>query len=435
MRTRFSCHGALVLLILASFGCSSEVATGPSTGVWHAWLDSPGGALPFGIELSRDGDEWSAVLRNGHERLPVERTTVGEGEIVIRVERYDSEITAGWSEDGRRLDGDWRRTAGPAEPSRLKFHATLGEQRRFPRATAADANGVAPAAATGNAPGDTRGDAEIGGRWRVSFSSSPDDDAVGVFEVQDDSLVEGTFLTTTGDYRTLAGTIDGDRLRLSVFDGGHAFLFDARLEADGTLRGDFWSRDLWHETWTAVRDDTFTMGDPFQRTAWIDDADLSSAVFPDLDGRPRALDDPAFDGQAKLIVVFGTWCPNCNDASDDLVQLHARYRDRGLSILGLAFEMTGDLERDTSQVSYYRDYHHIEYPLLIAGLADKDAASDAFPLIDRVRAFPTIIFLDGGGEVRAVHSGYVGPAAGPLYEAQQESFVGLIEELLAGGDA
>jgi hypothetical protein len=54
--------------------------------------------------------------------------------------------------------------------------------------------------------------------------------------------VTGTFLTTTGDYRFLEGTVSGNQLYLSCFDGGHAFLFTAKIDDDKTLSdGKFFS--------------------------------------------------------------------------------------------------------------------------------------------------------------------------------------------------
>ena len=105
---------------------------------------------------------------------------------------------------------------------------------------------------------------DVAGRWAVDFEQD-EEPAVAVFR-QDGRNLAGTFLTATGDYRYLAGTLSGDRLRLSCFDGAHAFLFDARLRDDGSLRGDFWSRDSWHDTWTARRDPQATLADGFAQT-------------------------------------------------------------------------------------------------------------------------------------------------------------------------
>ncbi|MCP3977730.1 MAG: TlpA family protein disulfide reductase [bacterium] len=390
--------------------CTADVGpSGPD--LWHAWLDSPGGDLPFGLELALDGEKPRAWLLNGPERIEVPRVENDGGVLTLGIDFYGSRVEARWVDDAYRLEGNWTRKGLAGRETTLAFHATRGARRRFERGGPAG-----PAS-------------EIDGRWSVEFA---DDDlpAVGEFEARDDGSVSGTFLTATGDYRFLAGTYDARRLRLSVFDGAHAFLFDARLRDDGTLAGDFWSRDTWHETWTATRDDRAAVPDPFGETLWVGGIDLSEIAYPDLDGRPRTLADPEFAGSARVIEVFGSWCPNCNDATELLVELDERYRSRGLRILGLAFEMTGDFERDAEQVRTYARHHGIEYPLLVAGTADKAEASAAFPLIDRVRAFPTTIFLDATGRVRAVHSGFSGPAAGAAHEALRGRFESLIEEML-----
>jgi thiol-disulfide isomerase/thioredoxin len=250
-------------------------------------------------------------------------------------------------------------------------------------------------------------------------------------EAQPDGTVLGTFLTTTGDYRYLAGSLDGSRLRLSCFDGAHAFLFDARLRPDGTLVGEFWSRDSWHERWTARKDSDAALPDPFELTRWVGGKAMSEIVFPDLDGRERSLAEAEFFGRARVLQLFGSWCPNCNDATRFLVELDEKYRQRGLSIVGLAFEMTGDFERDAQQVRVYARHHGVRFPLLVAGVSDKEEASRAFPLIDRVRSFPTTIFMDGAGAVRAVHQGYAGPATGEANRELRQRFETLVQELLA----
>jgi hypothetical protein len=112
------------------------------------------------------------------------------------------------------------------------------------------------------------------------------------------------------------------------------------------------------------------------------------------------------------------------------VELDARYRDRGLSILVLAFEHTGDHERDAEQVRRFAAHHGIRYPILVAGLSDKGEASRAFPLIDRVRSYPTTIFLNADGEVKAIHQGYTGPATGAANTRLRERYDELIQGLL-----
>lgn len=406
---------ALLLLAVACFLVScAERAVEPSIGRWRAWLDSPGGELPFGIELETTADGLAASVLNGVERIPVARFETTGTEVVFSFEPYDSTIRATLSEDGRRLDGEWRKTTGAETESQLPFHALAGSLPRFPRAQTDRASG---------------GSARLDGRWAVNFSSS-DEPAVGLIQSRRDGSVWGTFMTTTGDYRYLAGTLDGARLRLSCFDGAHAFLFDAQITADDVLEGDFWSRDSWHESWTAHRDPQAELPDAFGLTTWVEGGELSRLVFPDLTGRLRSLDDPEFAGRARIVEIFGSWCPNCNDATRFLVELDQRYRDQGLSILGLAFEMTGDFERDAAQVRRYAEHHDVEFPLLVAGTSDKAMASASLPLIDEVRSYPTTIFLDRSNRIRAVHQGYTGPATGESNAELRRKFESLIEELL-----
>jgi len=92
--------------------------------------------------------------------------------------------------------------------------------------------------------------------------------------------------------------------------------------------------------------------------------------------------------------------------------------------------MTGDFERDAEQVRRFAEHHGVEFPLLVAGTADKAEASATLPLVDRVRSFPTTLFLDGSGRVRAVHQGYSGPATGESNAELRRKFETLIEELL-----
>jgi hypothetical protein len=408
----------LALLLLTVLTCACAPSTAPPKldhVQWQAWFDSPGGELPFGLEIEPDADGHKATLINGEERLPISEVRHEGSSIIFEISHYDSRIEATLSADGHALDGMWERTAQGTSKSRLRFHARAIEE--------------AEAATTASDEQLQR----IDGRWAVQFESD-DQPAVGIFKHVGDGLVHGTFLTTTGDYRYLAGSFDGKQLQLSVFDGAHAFLFKAQLAEDGTLSGDFWSRDSWHEQWSARRDDEIELPDAFELTHWVE-GDLGDLAYPDMQGTQRRLDDPAFNGKARILVIFGSWCPNCGDASEFLVEMHRSYRERGLSILGLAFEMTGDLARDTKQLAIYREHHAIEYPTLIAGVSDKDEASRAFPLLDRIRSYPTMIFIDRNGEVRAVHQGFNGPATGKSYDAMRRRLEDLILTLLDEAEA
>tara|TARA_R110000782_G_scaffold175732_1_gene266836 strand:- start:42 stop:1445 length:1404 start_codon:yes stop_codon:yes gene_type:complete len=272
--------------------------------------------------------------------------------------------------------------------------------------------------------------AAFDGRWRVRFGDS-DEPAVGVFQVGKHSgNTFGTFLTTTGDYRYLGGRVDGDLMRLSTFDGAHAFLFHARMQVDGTIAGDFWSGNWHHETWTAVRDADAALPDAFGQTT-ATGVGLEELAFRDLEGVPTRVVEllDAGGAPARVLYLFGSWCPNCADAGAEMKRLKGKYGDK-LTVVGLAFELTEDFERSARQVGLYLERHEADWPVLIAGLSDKAKASAEFPVLDRVRAYPTTIFLDADNQIVAVHTGFSGPATGEAYREQQKAFEGVVEGLI-----
>ena len=404
----------------------------PRLGTWRAWLESPGGELPFGLELDKDDrGRWRAWFINGEERMVVPIVSLIDNGIILAVDYYDASIVGKVNEDGTRLEGEWKKRGRGEKWPKLPFHATSGDAPRFP------------------GDRDRKAGVDVSGRWDVKFSDS-ETPAVGVFEQKGDGLVTGTFLTPGGDYRFLAGDIRGNKLRLSAFDGAHAFLLPATVEAAASgkpavMTGDFWSGDSYHVTWTAQR----SGGDASAMEKGAEDAHLpegfsapdseakfSELLFKDLEGEKRVLSEPAFAGKARIIEVFGTWCPNCSDAARHLAELDARYRERGLSIVGLAFEYTGDFARDAKQVQRFAAAHGVAYPLLIGGVAEKGAVASALPFLgDGVFAYPTTIFLDADGRVHAIHTGYVGPASPEDHRKLRQQFERIIEELLLAADS
>ena len=385
----------------------------PLDGTWRAVLTSPGGELPFTLRFGSGG----AVIVNGAERVPVSGVTVDGARVTIRFDWYDSAIRATMSDDGNAMSGEWTRTV-PAGTSRMPFRATRGAQPRF-----------SPAPKAGAAPAD------ISGIWKTEFTdadgTSP---ARGEFhQERGTSLVTGTFLTPTGDDRYLDGSYENGLLRLSTFDGAHAFLFQARASNDGKLAGDFWQRDAYHATWTAVRTDDAgaTLPDGWKDVGLRNAAGHFAFQFPDLDGRRVSSGDARFRGKVLLVNVFGSWCPNCNDEAPLLARWDRAYRARGLEIVGLAYEFTGDAARDREMVRRFAGRYGIRYTLLLAGVSDKKKASATLPDLTAVLAYPTSIFIGRDGRVRKIYSGFAGPGTGEHGARLRAEFEREIETLLA----
>ncbi len=418
-----------VLLALASLALTacaqteappaSPAAETSISGIWRAVLASPGGELPFTLRIEDAGGAITAMALNGAEEAPFSAVEQQGSKVVLHFDWYDAEITADLDAGGDSMAGEWRKTA-PEGDSRLPFTAHRDDQRRFLPTD------------SGN-PAEAPSVTDVSGHWATEFRDEDGTEVARGELVQTGSTVTGTFLTPTGDYRFLEGVFEHGRLRMSTFDGAHAFLFHATAKEDGTLEGDFWSRDTYHATWTARlagKDETI-LPDEWTAVGLTNDRDEFSFTFPDLDGNAVSLADPRFAGKAVLVNIFGSWCPNCNDEAPHLADWYRRYRDRGLEVVGLAYEFTGDPDRDRLLVRRFAERHGIEYPLLLAGTSDKSAAAETLPDLTAVLAYPTTVFIGRDGKVRKIHSGFNGPGTGRHHEELVTELEAAIEELLA----
>lgn len=410
--------GVLTVVLFFSFAFPSR-ASYP-----HAWLvriETPGGPIPVRVVLLRRDHGWLVNMNQsesgGSDSNEILRAQVDEynrdlGILKISFPSYDSALYLKGAIGGE-MTGRWEKFRGNQKMASLSASADWMDDKQ------SDARTADP---------DT---AAFAGRWTVDFSST-DEPAIGVFEVNTDQTATGTFLTSSGDYGQLAGRVDGDLLRLSKFDGAHAFLFHARMQEDGTIKGDFWSGNWHHDTWTAVRDARAVLPDAFTQTS-ATGVGVEDLAFRDLDGRPTRVADllDAGGAPARVLYLFGSWCPNCADAGAEMKRLKEKYGER-LTVVGLAFEQTEDFERSARQVRLYAKRHGAGWPVLIAGLADKAKASAELPVLDRVRAYPTTIFLNARNEILAVHTGFNGPATGEEHRRQQRAFEQVIDGVIGG---
>ncbi len=424
MRFHRSAVSLALFPLLALALCSCRATPSP-VGQWRGVLTSPGGELPFGLRIDSGPEGLRAVVQNGPEEAPVSAVERKGKELVLRFLSYDSRIVA--TIEGDELTGKWEKR-GKVGYASMPVAARRVGSTPAPRFRPASEVGI-PAAA-GNAAGAV---SNVAGNWAVSFVDEDGPSPAEAELTQDGSKVTGTFRTPTGDHRFLEGSYENGVLRLSAFDGAHAFLYQAQADPDGTLRGDFWSRDSYHATWTARRaaEQETVLPDAWQEVGLTNPDGRFRFRFPDLAGNPVALEDPRFAGKVVIVNLFGSWCPNCNDEGPYLASLHQRYRDRGLEIVGLAFEVTGDAARDREFVRRFGERYGISYPLLLAGTNDKKQAGAALPDLTRVASFPTTVFLGRDGKVRKIHSGFDGPGTGKHFAELKKEFEGLIESLLA----
>ncbi|MCA9128173.1 MAG: TlpA family protein disulfide reductase [Planctomycetales bacterium] len=389
----------------------ATVLTAPPNGFagdWQISLKTPGGALPFKLSIAFDNQKPIAQVFNGAECIDVDVQSINDHVLRLDIAHYDSRLQLELADNGTLLTGHWEKRRSKSDVAVLEAH------------------GVRIVAAEVDAPD------EFIGRWQVQFTDE-ESPAVGIFQKVEENYVAGTFLTTTGDYRYLFGFVRNGQLKLSCFDGAHAFLFTAQLDQTGNLQGEFWSGNWYHDTWEAKRDANASLPSGFEEVHIVQPNNLSSLRFPDLDGKPTDLAQLFSGGSAAVVEIFGSWCPNCHDEAALLTELHEAYNQRGLRVIGLAFELTGNFERDAKQVKRYVERFNVSYPVLIAGLSDKQKASEQLPMLDRIRSFPTTLFVDQSGTVRAVYSGFSGPATGDAHTKLKQQFIDIIERLIMDG--
>lgn len=269
---------------------------------------------------------------------------------------------------------------------------------------------------------------DVSGRYDVYFQNeSPQSaHAVGIFK-QNGNYVSGTFLTTTGDYRFLEGDMSGDRIFLSAFDGSHVYSFNAQAKGDSLINGHFYSSITWHDRWIARKNDTAAL--PSAEDLIRFDTTPVSFQFRTTDNVIVSPQDPSYRNKPMIIQLMGSWCPNCMDETKFLVDWINSTKNK-IDIVALDFERVTDSVKIAQAIERIKIQLHVPYPIVYAGNADKKIAARSIPQLDRIFAFPTLIFLDREKRIVAAHSGFSGPATGEAHEEFRNWFEINVQQLL-----
>jgi len=273
----------------------------------------------------------------------------------------------------------------------------------------------------------------VTGNWETIFSDNATTEryiAKGIFN-QKGNIVTGTFRTTTGDYRYLEGIVDGDSLKLSTFDGAHAFLFVAKI-TDTTMVGEFYSGNHWKEPFHATLNPNYEL--PSAENLTFLKAGFEKLVFsfPDKNGNVVSLSDARFQNKVTIVQIMGTWCPNCLDESKFLSSYYTQHKNKGIAIVALAFEVAKTNEMAFKGIDRLQQRIGIDYPILLAqvGSEDKHLAQQKLPMLNHIISFPTTLFIDKKGRVRKIHTGFNGPATGLKYIEFKNEFDTFVSQLL-----
>lgn len=354
--------------------------------------------IPFYLTIKgkKDTQVWTVI--NGDERMVLDEVYYENDSLHIPLLIYEAELIV--KETENEINGQFVRNGA----YRLAFHAKKGSETRFP-------SGVAPTV-------------DFTGTYAVKFGKT---DAIGLFN-QHEEYLTGTFLTATGDYRFLEGSVVGNKMYLSSFDGVHILRFEAELEGDQIVNGKMWSGKSRYEEWKGINDPRAKLPDPTSLTYLKKGFDKFTFSFKNEEGKRVSLADEKYQNKVVIVQIMGSWCPNCLDEANFFVPLYDRYKEKGLEIIGLSFERSSDPEKAYKRINRMKDKLDIEYDVLYAGTPQQTA--QALPMLNKVMSFPTSIILNKKGEVAQIHTGFSGPSTGRYYEDYVSEFTSLITKLI-----
>ncbi len=379
----------LIVLSLTFFSCSQHNIDGN----WKVSLNLQETELPFNLEISDNSTK--AKLYNGAETLELD-IKIKNNKFIIPIQSFDNALVLEKANDKESLKGQWIKYNKKNE-YRLNLKAVEGEWEQeveypdnFPM------------------------------RWKISFLSSKGEvkDAILLFTND-----HATILTPTGDYRYLRPHFNGKKLNLYGFDGAFSFNFDGFLTKD-SFTGTVYSGLSWNQTFKARPSETFKLPDATKVTT-IPSKSLNFCLN-NLQNEKKCISTK--DNRAKVIQIFGSWCPNCIDETRFIKEFRSKNKvDVDFYIISFERGITEKISKKNLKKAIKT--YSIDYPVLIGGLSKSVKVSDIFKDINNFASFPTTIFVSKKGKVTGVHSGFNGPATGKYYEDFTKEFSKLIKKI------
>lgn len=419
------------LALVASLALSVSVSAAESLeGRWAATLKSASGVeIPFRLDISRRGSEVIGTLYNGREPKTTSSADVRDGKVELNFEHYLTSIKAELK-DGE-LDGQIvslrKSTTAPGPQGNQQYAGT--ETRAVPRNAPIPFHArryVQPTpAAVQNVP-------QIGGVWEVAQETPKGEKAWRLIVEQKGAEILATVLRIDGDTGGLTGEWQDGKFVASHYDGARPGLIVLTPQQDGSLSIKLNAVPRVVEL-TAYRPETARakgLPEPsnfLTHTTVRDPNEVFTYSFPDVNGKVISNEDPLVKGKVVVAVVTGTWCPNCHDEAQYLVQLQQKYAAQGLQVIALDFEEEDQLQSLTRVKAFIKKYG-VPYPYLIAGTPGE--MWDKIPQAVNLNTWPATFFIGRDGKVKGVHSGFAAPASGPYHVALKEEFTSTIEKLL-----
>ena len=380
-------------------------------GIWKGELTvAENKRVPFLFEVSDAGSDVASVtLFNGVERVKLDSVHFQSDTLIIPIASYDAYIEGVVS--GDLIEGKFIKNYIENDPG-VPFHATFGVKERF-------------------SPSGSIPDTPVDGKWDMLFISEKGDTTrnVGVFK-SENNIVTGSILTNSGDLRFLEGVYTESGVDLSAFGGLSPYLIELRFSNESSFEGKFYTTRGVTEI-VGTRNDYAELADPYSLAQLKPGFNSLGFNLPNLDGQNVSLDDERYRGKVVVVSILGSWCPNCLDEMEFLVPWYDENRERGVEIIGIAFERKDDFDYAKTALTRLKNRYGANYEILFGGQVGRESVANALPEVENFSSYPTTLFIDKKGAVRKIHTGFNGPATGLFYEEFKRDFNSLINSLLS----
>jgi thiol-disulfide isomerase/thioredoxin len=399
------CVAALAILLVSP---PSAFSASTIAGLWDAKIVANQLEIPFRFEIAQNGSQVQGFFFEGDRKIGSSSGSFSGGHLILEYDILETTLEVTFLDD--QFAGTYR--------FNRSGNALLIRAHRFTPVSA-----------------DTAAAPQISGSWDMrrvpqEVKTASDNQTWNLFLRQSGAEVSGSILRVDGDTGFLVGRWQSGKLVLSHFAGQGPLLFEAKLNADGTLaialnRGaDYIAVRKSEARAKGVPDPP----DPTRYTSVKDPTVPFRFGFPGLDGKIVSNTDPQFKGKVVLLAIGGSWCPNCQDEASFLVDLYKEFHSQGLEIVGLMFEADADPALARPRVQTFIRRFGIPYPMLLAGTPDD--IGQKIPQLVNFGAYPTSIFLGRDGRVRSVHAGFASQATGQEYVRLKGEVRGLVQRLL-----
>ncbi len=352
-------------------------------GKWRISFIGPNAEIPVSASFAKNGELVQFTFHNSKEDVELTLDKVQHDTIIFHIPTYGGSIFM-IPESPDLISGYW--TDSNRVNHKAHFVAEYDKDFRFT---------------------PSRSTTVLAPQFKATFQTPTGKEYPAILLLDNNKgVLEGTFLTETGDYRFLEGNIMNDQVHLSSFDGSHLWYFVADIVDDSLNNGFFFNDKQLIASWTAYPDISASLQDPWNITTPIDTRAPFTFSLLDQDGIQKSEQD--FQGSPTIYLISGSWCPNCKDAAEALQSLRA---EMPIEVVHIYFEKYPEFAVAKKRIDKMLTTLQIQTNYLFGGIAQTTNVLAQLPSLNTFSSYPTIVFCNNSGEIQSIYTGFYGPSS------------------------